>query len=91
MQPVSKYLQSHRLNAVTIRQIRQSALTCATRLRHITVQDRTRMVVFQFYCYVKPRFLDTYVTLQLNCHPAATASLFVEEFQFQIYEGLARL
>lgn len=90
MQPVSKYLQYHKLNAVTIRQIRRSALTSAIRLRHVTVQDRTRMVVM-FYCYIKPRFLDTYVTLQLNCHPAATASLFVEAFQFKIYEDLAGL
>lgn len=41
---------------------------------------------------VKAVLMNTYVTLKLNHHPAATSSLFVEQFLnfwFQIYEVLA--
>lgn len=66
----------------------QSAAVRATHLWCTSLQQETwltwsKPVVPWLYSYIKARLMSTCVILQLNCRPAATTSLFMEELLLQ--------
>lgn len=69
--------------------VKQVKLTCDMSLSNMRLDSaRCQMVVLWLYSYIKARLLPACGMLWFNCYPAATMSLFVEEFQFHIYEDL---
>lgn len=53
----------------------------ATRLWCVSAAgDLTQLVIFWLYSNISARLLSGYAIFQLNCHPIATISLFLEEF-----------
>lgn len=55
------------------------------------IGDLTQLAAFWLYFYIKAMLSSTSVIWQLHFCPAATTSLFVEVFLFQISEVLAEL
>lgn len=49
-------------------------------------RDLTQLVADWLCSYTNTRLLSACFILLLNCRPAATMSLFVEDFLFEVYE-----